>query len=119
MKKRNILTMLVLLACSSLIFAGGVMVHVTEDLPRNETGTVNARHIPNWWGTPQDYYDPDTFTWAPGTLPVYYIYFYDAGIVDTEHYTITGTAPSQSPYSHIYLHLDKSEKPDPGEPPYE
>ncbi|NQV17272.1 MAG: hypothetical protein HQ534_01835 [Armatimonadetes bacterium] len=116
MKKRNILTILVLLACSSLLFAGGVIVHVTEDYPQYETGWVSARHFPNPWGEPQAYSGPATFTFPPGTLPVYYLYNTDAGIVDTENYTVTGTAPSQSPYSHIYLHIDKSEIPDPGEP---
>ena len=119
MKKRNILTILVLLAFGALLFAGGVKVHVTEDYPQYETGWVSARHFPNPWGEPQAYSDPDTFTWPPGTLPVIYLYDTDNAIVDTEHYTVTGSAPSQSPYSHIYLHIDKSQGPNPGEPPYE
>ncbi len=49
MKKRNILTILVLLAFSALLFAGRVTVHVSEDPPVNETGDVYARHHGNPW----------------------------------------------------------------------
>ena len=114
MKKRSILTILLLLVFGALLFAGPVTVHVAEDLPHNETGWVSARHIPNWWGPSQAYNDPDIFYFD--NLPSAYVYNTDAGIVDTENYTITGTAPSSPSGSHIYLHIDKSIKPDPGIP---
>ncbi|NQV17274.1 MAG: hypothetical protein HQ534_01845 [Armatimonadetes bacterium] len=115
-KKRNILTILVLLAFSALLFAYPVYVHVAEDLPHDEEGLVSARHHNNPWQS-QDYDDPGSFYFPNLTLNNHYTT--DDAMVVTENYSDSGSAPFNPYGTHIYLHINKSEIPDPGEPPYE
>jgi len=113
MKKRNILTILVLLAFGALLFAWPVYVHISEDPPVNETGDVYARHHDNPWDD-QPYYGPGTF-YFPNLVHNNH-YTTDDAMVVTEHYSDSGSEPFNPYGTHIYLRIDKSEPYDPGNP---